>query len=44
MDLTRLRLIIADGQYAIDPLAVAEALLRVPDMARLMAPARPAAA
>ncbi len=44
MDLSRLRLTIADGHYAIDPIAVAEALLRVPDIARLIVPQRPAAA
>ena len=40
MDLARLRLIIADGHYAIDPIAVAEALLRVPDAALLLAAPR----
>ena len=44
MDLARLRLTIADGHYAIDPIAVAEALLRVPDIARLLAPHWPAGA
>jgi hypothetical protein len=43
MDLARLRLTIADGHYAIDPIAVAEALLRVPDIARLFAVQRPTA-
>ena len=42
MDLARLRVIIADGRYAVDPVAVAEAVLRVPDLARLLAPPRPA--
>lgn len=37
MDLARLRVIIADGLYAIDPIAVAEALLRAPGVARLLA-------
>ena len=44
MDLTRLRLIIADGRYAIDPLAVADALLRVPGIAPLITAQRPAPA
>lgn len=42
MDLARLRLIIADGSYAIDPLAVAEAVLRVPALVRLLAVRPPA--
>ena len=41
MDLTRLRQIIADGRYAIDPVAVAEAVLRAPDLAGLLAASRP---
>lgn len=43
MDLARLRLSIADGHYAIDPVAVAEALLRAPEVARLLLAPRPAA-
>ena len=44
MDLTRLRLTIADGRYAIDPHAVADALLRVPGIARLITAQGPAPA
>ena len=44
MDLSRLRLIIADGRYAIDPHAVADALLRVPGVAQLITTPRPAPA
>ena len=44
MDLSRLRLIIADGRYAIDPHAVADALLRVPGLAQLITAQGPAAA
>ena len=40
MDLTTLRLIVADGTYAIDPFAIADALLRTPDLARLLGVAR----
>lgn len=43
MDLAHLRVIIADGLYAIDPVAVAEALLRVPDVMRLLVAPPPAA-
>ena len=44
MDLARLRRIIADGRYAIDPVAVAEALLRAPDLAGMLAAGPPPAA
>ncbi len=44
MDLPSLRLIIADGRYAIDPHAVADALLRVPGVARLITSQGPAPA
>lgn len=37
MELARLRAVIAAGRYAIDPVAVAEALLRAPGVAVLLA-------